>query len=327
MSLSWLPIPDGCHFSLRNIPFGIISTSSSTTLRPAIAIGEQALDLKAFSANGGFDNLTDFHLHISVFSQSTLNEFAALGRTVHKIVREYLQDVLAVETRYPQVLKLNQPLQDKCLISLSAVRNHLPMFIGDYTDFFAGLNHAFNVGTMFRGPANALQPNYKHLPVGYHGRSSSIVISGTSIHRPRSQILRDPTAEAKVPTLMPSRRLDIELELGVFLCKGNAMGSRIAIGVAKDSIFGYVLLNDWSARDIQTWEYIPLGPFNAKNFGTTISPWIVLADALEPFKCTGIKNDAHILPYLQEQKEENMYNIALEVDLKCKFIYTRGGFT
>lgn len=203
---------------------------------------------------------------------------------------------------------------------MKAVTTHLPMSIGDYTDFFAGINHAFNVGTMFRGSVNALQPNYKHLPVGYHGRSSSVVISGAGIRRPRGQIL--PNIEVKIPTFQPSQRLDIELELGAFLCKGSKMGDNIPIASAKEAVFGYVLLNDWSARDILTWEYVPLGPFNAKNFGTTIgttiSPWVVLADALEPFKCAGNENDTELLSYLQEQEKDTMYDISLEVDLISK---------
>ena len=191
---------------------------------------------------------------------------------------------------------------------------HMPMHIGDYTDFYAGKNHAFNVGCIMRGPDNALQPNYTHLPVGYHGRASSIVISGTPITRPNGQILENPAADPKVPTFSPCRRLDIELELGAFLCKDNAIGSPVPISEAADSIFGLVMLNDWSARDIQAWEYVPLGPFNAKNFGSTISPWVVLMDALEPFKTEGIKNETKLLPYLQE-KESGNYDIRLQVDL------------
>jgi fumarylacetoacetase len=168
---------------------------------------------------------------------------------------------------------------------------------------------------MFRGPANALQPNYKHLPVGYHGRASSVVVSGTPIRRPNGQILLDPTADPKVPTLAPCRRLDIELELGCFLCSGNEMGEPVPVKKAADSIFGFVLMNDWSARDVQAWEYVPLGPFTAKNFGTSISAWIVLADALEPFRAPKLKNDTPLLAYLEEDREDTVYDINLEVDL------------
>jgi fumarylacetoacetase len=315
---SWLTIPPGCHFSLENIPFGIISKGDPAAKHPAIAIGEFALDLQIFASEGGFDPLPSRKEYLSVFSQPTLNAFAAMGRKTHRIVRQYLQDVFLQDTLYPKILKENKPLREKALLPLKEIRNHMPMFIGDYTDFFAGINHAFNVGTMFRGPANALQPNYKHLPVGYHGRASSVVVSGTDIRRPRSQILQDPSAEVKVPILMPSQRLDIELELGAFLCEGNAMGDNIPINTAEDAIFGIVLMNDWSARDIQTWEYVPLGPFNAKNFGTSISAWIVLADALEPFRCAGISNDTEILPYLKEPRRDNAYDIDLEVILKSE---------
>ena len=306
---SWLQIPASSNFSLANIPFGIISTSTRDQPRPAVAVGEHALHLEDFANGGGF---SDLDVDLSVFSKPTLNAFAALGRPVHRKVREYLQDIFAEESKYSQLLKENSGLQKSCLFPLESVKMHLPMQIGDYTDFFAGKNHAFNVGTMFRGPENALNPNYTHIPVGYHGRASSIVVSGTPITRPNGQILLDPAI--KKPTLSPCKRLDIELELGAFLCKDNDMGTPVPIAEAEDSIFGIVLLNDWSARDIQTWEYVPLGPFNAKNFGTTISPWVVTMDALEPFRTTGIKNDTQILPYLQEKKE-SLFDIRLSVGL------------
>jgi fumarylacetoacetase len=306
---SWFPIPSSSQFSLANIPFGIISTSTRSQPRPAIAIGEHALDLEDFANGGGFSELD---VDLSVFSKPTLNAFAALGRPVHRKVRKYIQDVFAADTPYAKVLKENAGLQNSCLLRQDAVTMHLPMQIGDYTDFYAGKNHAFNVGCLFRDPANALNPNYTHLPVGYHGRASSIVVSGTPITRPNGQILLDPAK--KEPTLSPCKRLDIELELGAFLCKDNQMGTPVPIAEAEDSIFGIVLLNDWSARDIQIWEYVPLGPFNAKNFGSTISPWVVTMDALEPFRTSGIKNDTQILPYLQEKKE-SLYDIKLSVDL------------
>jgi len=312
-SKSWLPIPRNSHFSLANIPFGIISTTSSSTPQPAIAIGDHALDLSTFTSQKGFSAI---HPHLSVFSEPTLNAFAALGRPIHRQVRSYLQDIFAAETPYPDLLKNNPSLQKEALIPLKDVQYHLPLRIGDYTDFYAGKNHAFNVGTMFRDPANALNPNYTHLPVGYHGRASSVVVSGTPIHRPNGQILADPTATPKTPTFSPCKRLDIELELGAFVCKSNRMGEPIPIADAAESyLFGVVLLNDWSARDIQVWEYVPLGPFNAKNFGTSISPWVVLMDALEPFRTAGIENDTKLLPYLDEKRKDGLYDIRLEVDL------------
>ncbi|MCJ1259222.1 hypothetical protein MMC24_007058 [Lignoscripta atroalba] len=315
---SWLPIPHGSHFSLANLPFGIISTATLTSPRPAIAIGEYALDLHAFASNNGFSEISSAQVPLSVFSQPTLNAFAALGRPTHGTVRRYLQNVLAEDTQFPQILKENTTLRKLALLPLKEVKTHLPMHIGDYTDFYAGRNHAYNVGVMFRGPSNALQPNYTHIPVGYHGRASSVVVSGTPIRRPWGQILENPTAEPKIPTFTPSRRLDIELELGAFVCRANKMGEPIPIADAAESIFGFVLLNDWSARDIQAWEYVPLGPFNAKNFGTTISPWVVLADALEPFMCRGLDNKTELQPYLREKRRENVYDINLEVDLTTK---------
>lgn len=313
---SWFPIPKSSHFSLANLPFGIISTASNPTRRPAVAIGDHCLDLQEFAASGAFSSLS---LDISCFSKPILNDFAALGRPVHRSVRKFLQDVFAENTIHANVLQSNKGLQDQCLIPLDQVTMHMPMHIGDYTDFYAGKNHAFNVGCLFRGPDNALQPNYTHLPVGYHGRASSVVVSGTPITRPNGQILANPAANPKVPVFSPCKRLDIELELGAFLCKSNEMGRNVPISEAAEHIFGYVLLNDWSARDIQAWEYVPLGPFLAKNFGSTISPWVVLTDALEPFRCKGIPNETELLPYLQEKEDKNVYDIRLQVDITRKF--------
>ena len=312
---SWHPIPKSSDFSLANLPFGIISTKSKPTPRPAVAIGDHCLDLQEFATSGAFEPLG---FDVSCFSRSTLNDFAAMGRPVHRAVRKYLQDVFAENTSIADALQSNKGLQEKCLVHRDEVEMHLPMHIGDYTDFYAGKNHAFNVGCLFRGPDNALQPNYMHLPVGYHGRASSVVVSGTPITRPNGQILENPAAKPQVPTFSPCRKLDIELEIGAFLCKGNEMGKHIPISKAAEHIFGYVLLNDWSARDIQAWEYVPLGPFLSKNFGSSISPWVVLADALEPFRCKGIRNETQLLPYLQEKEEHNMFDIRLQVDLTRK---------
>lgn len=317
---SWLQIPKNSPFSLANIPFGIISSVKSTARVPAVAIGEYALNLNVFASSGGFSQLPAIQPHLSVFNQPTLNAFAALGRPVHRQVREYLQTVFRADTPYPQVLKDNADLQKDALLPLSEVTNHVPMQIGDYTDFYAGLNHAFNVGVLFRGPENALQPNYRHLPVGYHGRASSVVVSGTPIRRPNGQILANPAANPKVPTFSPCKRLDIELELAAFVCTGNELGKPIPIDEAEDHIFGLVLMNDWSARDIQAWEYVPLGPFNAKNFATTITPWVVLLDALEPFRSANLEpgDRDSLLPYLREKRAVNGYDIPLEVEITNK---------
>ena len=314
---SWLDIPADSHFSIANIPFGIITSSSNDTKRPAIAIGDYALDLAAFAKKGGFSGCSSIKENLSVFSQPTLNAFAALGRPVHRAVRTYLQEVLCQGTNSSSILQDDEALLREALLPRSEVKTHLPMSIGDYTDFFAGLNHAFNVGTMFRGPANALQKNYTHLPVGYHGRASSVVVSGTPIRRPNGQVIMDPTKPDE-PTYMPCRRLDIELELAAFVCTPNDQGEPIPVAKAEENLFGLVLMNDWSARDIQTWEYVPLGPFNAKNFGTSISPWIVLMDALEPFRAEGLKNETGLLAYLRDPQEKRSYAIDFEIDLKTK---------
>ncbi|KAL9617714.1 MAG: hypothetical protein Q9160_007488 [Pyrenula sp. 1 TL-2023] len=320
MSLqSWFPIPRSSHFSLANLPFGIISHASSSEPHPAIAIGEHALDLSVFVSSKGFRSLKPDLLDQSAFHQPTLNAFAAQGRQIHRIVRQYLQEVLQLSTPFPEILRDDLELQKKCLILLEDVKMHLPMQIGDYTDFFVGKHHAFNTGALWRGPQHALQPNYMHLPVAYHGRASSVVVSGTPIHRPHGQFLENPMAASKAPIFSPSQRLDFELELGAFVCKDNPMGSPVPVNEASQNVFGVVLMNDWSARDIQLWEMAPLGPFNSKNFGTSISPWVVLMDALEPFRSPGIPNDTEILPYLREQQKNNTFDIKLEIDISPTF--------
>lgn len=315
---SWLPIHEESPFSLHNLPFGIISNSDNPTPRPGVAIGDRVLDLSKFASQRGFQHLPEVQSQLHVFSEPTLNAFAALGKPTHRSVRRYLQDVFSISSSVPEILKENRALQDQALYILNEVTMHLPLKIGDYTDFYAGLNHAFNVGVLFRGPDNALQPNYKHLPVGYHGRASSVVVSGTPIRRPNGQILLDPTKTPKLPVFSPCKKLDLELELGAFVCKPSEMGKPVSIDEAEEHIFGYVLMNDWSARDIQAWEYVPLGPFNSKNFGTTISPWVVLADALEPFRCVSLDggNREQALPYLKEKRKENVFDIKLVVELR-----------
>lgn len=314
---SWLQIPKNSPFSLANIPFGIISSAKTSSRVPAIAIGDYALNLNAFASSAGFAQLPAIQAHLGVFNQPTLNAFAALGRPVHRQVREYIQAVFRADTPFPQILKDNAALQKEALLPLADVTNHVPMQIGDYTDFYAGLNHAYNVGVLFRGPENALQPNYTHLPVAYHSRASSVVASGTPIHRPNGQILTNPTATPKVPTFSPCKKLDIELELAAFVSTPNDLGNPVPVDKAEDHIFGVVLMNDWSARDIQAWEYVPLGPFNAKNFATTITPWVVLLDALEPFRAPNLEpgDREGLLPYLREKRSVNGYNIPLEVEI------------
>ncbi|KAM7215254.1 fumarylacetoacetase [Rhypophila decipiens] len=340
---SWLAIDSDSDFSLDNIPFGIVSPLIKRghwddEPRAAVAIGEYILDLKKLfdyyytkgksgHAVSKFDHLFscvigyDTCKYGDVFTRSTLNDFASLGRAAHRQVREGIQVLLREDTPYPQVLKDDQLLRSTAICLRKDVEMHLPFAIGDYTDFYAGYHHAFAVGEMFRGAANAIQPNYNHLPVGYHGRASSIGVAArgsAAITRPVGQILLDPSAEVKKPTTAPSRKLDFELELGCFICvPPDQAGARVDVGTANEHIFGYVLLNDWSARDIQAWEYVPLGPFNSKNFATTISPWVVLADALEPFRAKGIPNQGPtpMQDYLKEDREESCFDIKLEVDL------------
>ncbi|KAI1276964.1 hypothetical protein F5Y07DRAFT_364627 [Xylaria sp. FL0933] len=318
MSSTWVPdVSLETPFSIANLPFGIISTSSDPAPHAAVAIGPHVLDLKVLSTDDRFKELfPDLIGNENVFCEPTLNAFAALGRKIHRDVRDTIQRLLSAETPYPGILKDNKQLRQKALLSQRSVKMHLPISIGDYTDFYAGYHHAFAAGSLFRGPQHALQPNYTHLPVGYHGRASSIVVSGTPIRRPNGQILLDPSVEPKRPMTGPSRRLDMELELGCIIARPNRMGSSIKVADAEDHIFGYVLLNDWSARDIQAWEYVPLGPFNGKNFASTISPWVVLADALEPFRTKPIENKTEIQDYLKEIREDVVFDIELEVDIQ-----------
>lgn len=318
-SNSWFPIPSDSHFSLANIPFGIITYPSHDIPRPAVAIGENALDLSIFSQAYGFASLPSIQPHSAVFRQTTLNDFAALGRPIHGQVRRYLQEIFDKDTKLPHILKDNPKLQKSCLQELRSVKTHLPLHIGDYTDFYAGRNHAQNCGELFRAVADALPPNYTHLPIGYHGRASSVVVSGTPIHRPRGQI--KPTATDQSPTFAESQKLDMELELGAFIGRANAMGQPVPVEKAEENLFGFVLLNDLSARDIQMWEMAPLGPFNSKNFGTIISPWVVLADALEPFKTKGLENETRLLPYLQQKNRDKVYDINLEVTLTSTLLH------
>ncbi|SPQ26750.1 4f6d2aec-dc99-47a1-9b2a-1dd811b10846 [Thermothielavioides terrestris] len=321
MASSWVPDVDpASDFSLANIPFGIISTPDNPAPRVAVAIGSHALDLAALAAHS--DILTtlfpDIPALADAVSQPTLNAFAALGRPVHRRVRAGLQDLLSATGSRAPLLRDDPGLRARALRPLREVATHLPMAVGDYTDFYAGYHHAHAVGTMFRGPHAALQPNYLHLPVGYHGRASSLVVSGKPVRRPVGQILLpgpEGAGEAGRPVTAPSRKLDFELELGCFVGRGNDIGRAVPVGEAEECIFGYVLLNDWSARDIQKWEYVPLGPFNGKNFATTVSPWVVLADALEPFRTWPIENPTELQDYLKEGREDSVFDIRLEVDL------------
>ncbi|MFD0798727.1 fumarylacetoacetase [Maribacter chungangensis] len=295
---SWLDIPADSDFSIYNLPFGIFSKKKGKT-RAGIAIGNHIVDLAAL-AEAELIDVSPF-----VFRQSTLNEFIGLGKEVTNKVRLDVQGLL---------IDADSPLKKKpeILVPQADVQMHLPVHIGDYTDFYSSIEHATNVGKMFRDPENALLPNWRHIPVGYHGRASSIVVSGTPIKRPKGQLM---PKDATAPVFKPSGRLDFELEMGFITGKNTQLGTSIGTKEAEDYIFGLVLFNDWSARDIQKWEYVPLGPFLGKNFGSSISPWIVTIEALEPFKVAGPKQDPEVLPYLKYEGNQN-YDVQLEVALQ-----------
>lgn len=304
---SFIPVPPDSHFPIQNLPYGIFTPPGDNTPRVGVAIGQWVLDLAVLEAQGFFEH-TPINGRFS-FSQPSLNSFMALGRPAWQAVRAVLQTLLQAND---PTLRDNLELRQQALHAMNQVTMHLPAVIGDYTDFYSSREHATNVGIMFRGKENALMPNWLHLPVGYHGRSSSIVPSGTPIRRPQGQT--NPNDEPN-PTFGPSRTLDFELEMGFFIGPGNELGNPVPVHQAADHIFGMVLVNDWSARDIQKWEYQPLGPFLAKNFATSISPWVVTMEALEPFRCSGPPQDPLPLPYLQSQGQQ-AYDIHLEVHLQ-----------
>ena len=297
---TWVSVPHNSDFSIYNLPFGIFSVNDDQP-RAGIAIGAQIVDLVVVSELGLLEVNTNY------FNQSTLNEFIALGKTITNKVRLDIQQLLVIE---------NSPLKNhpEAFVQQEDATMHLPVQVGDYTDFYSSIEHATNVGKMFRDPENALLPNWRHIPVGYHGRASSIVVSGTDIHRPMGQVK---TNEMETPVFQASGRLDFELEMGFIVGKTTQLGNRITVENASEHIFGLVLFNDWSARDIQKWEYVPLGPFLGKSFASSMSPWIVTLEALEPFKVQGPKQDPAVLSYLQYEGAKN-YDIQLEVGLSSK---------
>ena len=290
-------IPENSDFSIHNLPFGIFSTQDRSP-RAGVAIGEHILDLAALA------ELDVFDFNTAVFEKDVLNDFISLGKEITSRVRKniqyWLKDDSSVLAGKPELFVLQ-----------SEAQMHMPVYVGDYTDFYSSIEHATNVGKMFRDPANALLPNWKHIPVGYHGRASSIVVSGEPIRRPKGQTL---PKEASTPVFGPSQRLDFELEMGFVCGKNTEMGEAVSTSEAEDYIFGLVLFNDWSARDIQKWEYVPLGPFLAKNFASSISPWIVTLEALEPFRVSGPEQEPKVLPYLEYEGKKN-YDINLEVGI------------
>ena len=285
-------------FPLMNLPCGIFSTGEEEP-RCGVAIGDMILDVAGLEAAGILKIADD-----PVFDVPFWNEFMELGPPAWAAFRSALRALLREGSDHRGEVEPH-------LVAQADARLHLPFLVAEYTDFYAGRNHAFNVGTMFRGPENALPPNWLHIPIGYNGRASSVVVSGTDVRRPWGQLK---PAEAEAPVFAPSRRFDIELEMGAIVGQASDHGYPVTVGEADDMIFGYVLLNDWSARDIQAWEYQPLGPFQSKATATTISPWIVMKAALEPFRIATPAREKPLLPYLQEPRPM-LYDIALEVGL------------
>lgn len=306
---TFVDIAPGSHFSLHNLPYGVFSLEDDERPRVGVAIGEMVLDLAVLESEGFFSG--PVLQGRNVFAQPALNAFMALGPAAWDQARSIIQELLDADN---PTLRDNAPLRRRALRPQAAVQLHLPAAIGDYTDFYSSREHATNVGAMFRGQENALMPNWLHLPVAYHGRASSVVVSGSSIHRPWGQIKRD---DAAMPLFTAGRAMDFELEMGFFVGPGNALGQPIPVSQAIDHIFGMVLVNDWSARDIQKWEYQPLGPFLAKNLATSISPWVVPMAALAPFRVPGPPQDPEPLPYLQSG-DDWAYNIHLEVTLQSE---------
>lgn len=298
---SWLDVPQNSDFPIQNIPFGVFLTKDDV-ITIGTRIGDHAIDLGALQQLNYFEGI---ELTDDMFMQDTLNDFISDGQKTWRLVRNRIAEIFDAEN--PK-LRDNAKQRDIIIFTMEEIEMQLPVLIGDYTDFYSSKEHATNVGTMFRDPNNALLPNWLHIPVGYHGRSSTIVPSGIPIHRPMGQTL--PNGETS-PVFGPSRLVDFELETAFITTDANIMGENIPVHEAEDYIFGMVLLNDWSARDIQKWEYVPLGPFLAKSFASSISPWIVTMEALEPFRTKGPVQEPTPLPYLQ-QKGKHSFDIKLE---------------
>jgi fumarylacetoacetase len=301
---TWVDVPEGSDFSIYNLPYGIFSVEGDAK-RAGVAIGEQILDLNCLQEKGLLDSLD---LPYAIFQQDTLNAFMALGKPVWTALRARLHELLSESD---EVLKEHA---FETFVQQADATMHMPVQVGDYTDFYSSEEHATNVGIMFRGKDNALMPNWKHIPVGYHGRSSSIIVSEQNFHRPKGQIL---PKDESVPVFGPTKLLDIELEMAFITGGSTELGENITTADAEDYIFGMVLFNDWSARDIQKWEYVPLGPFLGKSFASSISPWIVTMEALDYFRVDGPIQKPAVLPYL-EYKGKKSYDINLEVYIQPK---------
>ncbi len=302
---SFIPVAATSDFPIQNLPYGVFSTKDGLAPRVGVAIGDYVLDLWTLAKDCRFDVVEP-----AVFAAPQLNPFMALGPKAWSDTRARISELLRHD--HPE-LRDNEELRKRALVPMADVKLHMPFAVAGYTDFYSSKEHATNVGVMFRGKDNALQPNWLHMPIGYNGRASTVVVSGTPVRRPRGQ-LKAPTAD--VPSFGPCKRLDFELEMGVAVGQPSVMGEMLTEKQAEEMIFGFVILNDWSARDIQQWEYVPLGPFQAKAFGTSISPWVVTREALEPFRLHGPAQEPKPLPYLQ-QAQPNNYDMQLEVGLRA----------
>ncbi|WP_298144278.1 fumarylacetoacetase [uncultured Acinetobacter sp.] len=305
---SFIDVAQDSDFPIQNLPYGVFSETLDGERRVGVALGEWVVDLAALEANG--------YLKIeegqTFFNQATLNKFIESGKANWSKVRAELQNLLA---EHNAELRDNQALRDQVFFKQADVKLHLPVHVPGYTDFYSSKEHATNVGCMFRDPKNALLPNWSELPVGYNGRASSVIVSGTDVVRPSGQI-KLPNADR--PQFSACRKLDFELETGFIVGKPNKLGEPISIENSWDHIFGMVLFNDWSARDLQQWEYVPLGPFNAKTFASSISPWIVTLEALEPFKTRTPVQEPRPLAYLREENVDNSYDINLSVEIQAE---------
>ena len=302
---SFINYPQNSDFSIHNIPFGV-AVFNREYIACCTRIGDLVIDLATLFDYGFFDEIEG--LNENVFEAYTLNEFIELGKPVTNAVRLKIQELLLEGSS----LSHDEKTIEECFYDLDKIQMMMPLHVQNYTDFYSSIEHATNVGKMFRDPANALLPNWKHLPVGYHGRASSIVVSGINFHRPKGQMK---PADAEKPIFGASKQLDFELEMAFVLNKNTEIGESISTQEAEDAIFGMVIFNDWSARDIQSWEYVPLGPFLGKNFCSSISPWVVTLEALEPFRTASPKQEPEVLDYLKFEGDKN-FDINLEVYLQ-----------
>jgi len=299
---SWVEVDKSSDFPIQNLPFGIVK-NKQLSARAASRIGDFAIDLLVLFQLGYLDGLG---FEQADFDNNRLNQLMKKGKDGTRMLRNRLAELFSTDNNTLQNKKEDQ---EKVLIPIAEIENEMPVHVGDYTDFYSSIEHATNVGTLFRDPENALLPNWKYIPVGYHGRASSIILSGEEIYRPKGQ---QKPKDDEPPVFGPCKLLDFELEMAFITYDGKPLGESISTKEADDFIFGMVLFNDWSARDIQKWEYVPLGPFLAKNFASSISAWIVTLDALEPFRVKGPEQDPKVFPYLEYQGEKNI-DINLEV--------------